>query len=209
MKALDFWFEFASTYSYLTAMRIEAAARRAGVEVRWKPFLLGPVFAGQGLSTSPFNIYPLKGGNMLRDVERIAAAMGLGFRTPDPFPQNGLTAARIALIGCDEDWGADFTRAVYLAEFDQGRQISDKAVLSDILHSLGQDPEAVLQRSESPENKARLKAQTETAMQLNMFGAPTFMTEDGELFWGNDRLEQALYWARHHTLEGFFEQDAG
>jgi 2-hydroxychromene-2-carboxylate isomerase len=206
MKALDFWFEFASTYSWLTAMRIEAVAERAGVAVRWKPFLLGPVFANQGLHTSPFNIYPLKGGNMLRDIERIAAGMGLAFRLPDPFPQNGLTAARIALVGCDEDWGAAFTKAVYLAEFGEGRQISDKTVLADILQTIGQDPEAALQRAESPQNKARLKAQTETAMTLNLFGAPTFVTEDGELFWGNDRLEQALYWARHGSLEGFVEQ---
>jgi 2-hydroxychromene-2-carboxylate isomerase len=140
---------------------------------------------------------------MLRDLERMAAAMDLPFEKPDPFPQNGLTAARIALVGHDEGWGAEFTRAVYLAEFGEGRQIADKAVLADILRSIGKNPDTVLARAETPENKARLKAETETALQHKVFGAPAFVTADGELFWGNDRLEQALYWARHGSLAGF------
>jgi 2-hydroxychromene-2-carboxylate isomerase len=200
--SIDFWYEFASTYSYLTAMRIGDVATKVGVAVRWRPFLLGPVFAAQGLNTSPFNIYPEKGRNMLRDIERTASAMGLVFKVPDPFPQNGLTAARIALVGHDAGWGADFSRAVYLAEFAEGRQIADKTVLADILGTTGQDPEAVLASAETPGNKARLKAETEAAMALGIFGAPAFVTADGELFWGNDRLEQALHWARNGSLDG-------
>jgi 2-hydroxychromene-2-carboxylate isomerase len=202
LPTIDFWYEFASTYSYLTAMRIAPLADEAGVSVRWKPFLLGPVFAAQGLETSPFNVFPVKGRHMIRDMERQCAALGQPFRLPDPFPQNGLTAARVALVGIDEGWGADFTRAVYVAEFVDGRTISDKAVLADILASLGQDPDRTIASAETPENKARLKAQTEEALALGLFGAPSFLTADGELFWGNDRLEQALHWARHGTLEG-------
>ena len=98
MAKLEFWYEFASTYSYLSAMRIEEMAREAGVEVQWRPFLLGPIFVAQGWTTSPFSIYAAKGRNMWRDMERLTAARGLGFRKPDPFPQNGLHAARLALI---------------------------------------------------------------------------------------------------------------
>ena len=90
MEKLTFWFEFASTYSYLSAMRIEELAAKAGVEIVWKPFLLGPIFKAQGWDTSPFNLYPAKGKYMVRDMERIAEARGLKFRLPDPFPQNGL-----------------------------------------------------------------------------------------------------------------------
>ena len=74
---LVFWYEFASTYSYLSAMRIEAEAERAGVAIEWRPFLLGPIFKAQGWTTSPFNIYPAKGRYMVRDIERLAAARGL------------------------------------------------------------------------------------------------------------------------------------
>ena len=68
---LEFWYEFASTYSYLTAMRIEALAEKAGVDVIWKPFVLGPIFSAQGWNTSPFNIYPAKGKYMVREMERL------------------------------------------------------------------------------------------------------------------------------------------
>ena len=202
MPSIDFWYEFASNYSYLSAVRIEDLANRTGVTVRWRPFLLGPVFAAQGLSTSPFNIYPVKGRHMIRDMERQCAAMGRPFRLPDPFPQNGLTAARIALVAIDEGWGPAFTNAVYTAEFVDGRAISDKTVLVDIVTGLGRDPDAVFAAAETPDNKARLKVQTEEALRIGLFGAPTFVTGDGELFWGNDRLEQALHWARHGSLSG-------
>lgn len=192
---LDFWYEFASTYSYLSAMRIERLAEAAGVAVRWRPFLLGPIFAAQGWSNSPFNIYAAKGKYMWRDMERLCLDAELVFRRPDPFPQNGLLAARIALIGANEGWIADFSKAVYLAEFGAGHDISARETLSAILAKLGLDVEATLVHALGDDNKARLKGQTEEAQRLEIFGAPSFVTATSELFWGNDRLEQALDWA--------------
>jgi 2-hydroxychromene-2-carboxylate isomerase len=188
---VEFWYEFASTYSYLSAMRIEDLAAAAGVEVLWKPFLLGPIFHAQGWDTSPFNIYPAKGKHMVRDMERLTAARGLPFRLPSPFPQNSLHAARLALIGHAEGWGIAFTRAVYQAEFAGGADIGDKRVLRQILAALDVDADAALARSETPENKQRLRQQTEDAQELGIFGAPSFLAK-GDLFWGDDRLEHAL-----------------
>ena len=153
--------------------------------------LLGPIFRAQGWDTSPFNIYPAKGKYMVRDMERLAAARGLPFRLPSPFPQNSLHAARLALIGHAEGWGVAFTRAVYAAEFAEGADIGEKRVLGAILKRLGLDAEALFARSETPENKQRLRQQTEEAQELGIFGAPSFLV-GGELFWGDDRLEQAL-----------------
>jgi len=193
--SLEFWFEFASTYSYLSAMRIEALAAEAGVAVRWKPFLLGPIFQAQGWNTSPFNIYPAKGRYMVRDLQRLAAERGLTFALPGRFPQNSLLAARLALLGGDEGWVAPFTRAVYAAEFAQGADISDRSILKSILDGLRLDSERLFSRIAQTDLKDRLRQQTGEAQARGIFGAPSLLVGD-ELFWGDDRLEQALSWAR-------------
>jgi 2-hydroxychromene-2-carboxylate isomerase len=192
---LDFWFDFASTYSYPAIMRVAPLAREARVGVRFRPFLLGPIFKSQGWDNSPFNVYEAKGRYMWRDMERLCAGLDLPFRKPDPFPQHSLLAARIALAAFDDGIGDDFCRAVFRAEFAEGKQIGDVGVLESILREFNCDPRAILERAQSGEIKTRLRAQTDEAARLGIFGAPAFVTTDGELFWGNDRLEQALAWA--------------
>ncbi|HWB45617.1 MAG TPA: 2-hydroxychromene-2-carboxylate isomerase [Hyphomicrobiaceae bacterium] len=194
-RTIEFWYDFASTYSYLSAMRVEAMAQAAGVGLAWKPFLLGPIFQAQGWTTSPFNLYPVKGKYMVRDIERLAGERGLEFRLPPQFPQNSLLAARVALIGADEGWVGAFTRAIYLAQFRDGSTISDPQVLGAVLDKLGLDPKAILARTQEPAVKERLRQQTAEAQALGIFGAPSFVT-GGEVFWGDDRLEQALSWTK-------------
>ncbi len=194
MPALDFWFDFASTYSYPAAMRIAPLAATAGVSVRFRPFLLGPIFKAQGWDTSPFNLYPAKGRYMWRDLERLCADLSLPFRQPETFPQPSLLAARVALMGLAESWGEEFCRAVFRAEFGEAGRIDDIATIARLLTPLGVAPDDVLAKAQSDPVKTRLRDETQTAQQLGIFGAPTFVTADGELFWGNDRLEQALAW---------------
>ena len=195
---LDFWFDFASTYSYPAAVRIGALAAHAGVRVRFRPFLLGPIFQAQGWTTSPFNLYPAKGRHMWRDLERLCADLDIPFRRPDPFPQNSLLAARVALAALDHSWGEAFCVALFRAQFGDGRRIDDAGTIGEVLAGLQIDPQPVLAAAGSEANKARLRAQTEEAQQRGLFGAPSFTTADGELFWGNDRLEPALRWASRH-----------
>ena len=116
MAVLEFWYEFASTYSYPAAMRVQRLADTADVSVRWRPFLLGPIFFSQGLNNSPFNLYPVKGSYMWRDLARICEKEKLALNLPPVlFPQNGLKAARIALAMGDKI--APFSRAGYTANF--------------------------------------------------------------------------------------------
>lgn len=192
---LEFWYEFASTYSYLAAMRIEKAAAEAGVALLWRPFLLGPIFRAQGMETSPFAAHPVKGRYMWRDMERETARLGLPFYRPKTFPQNGLLAARVALLGVERGWTPAFTRAVYTTEFAEGGNIADSQVVMGILNGLNLDAEAILAEAQGETNKMRLRRMGDEVQSRGLFGAPTFFTEDGEMFWGNDRLEQALDWA--------------
>jgi 2-hydroxychromene-2-carboxylate isomerase len=188
---LAFWFEFASTYSYPAAMRIEDAAAALGVEVTWRPFLLGPIFATQGWRDSPFNVYPAKGAYMWRDLDRVCAELGIPFQRPTVFPRSGLTAARIAVAAAEEPWLPAFVRAVYEANFAHDRDIAAPQVLADILTTLGQPAEALLAGAETTAVKQALRHQTAEAAGLGLFGAPSFIA-GGDLFWGNDRLEAAL-----------------
>jgi 2-hydroxychromene-2-carboxylate isomerase len=190
-----FWYEFASSYSYLSAMRISEAASRAGVDIDWKPFLLGPIFKSQGLETSPFNLFPVKGRYMIRDIARTAAARGLPFQMPATFPANGLKAARLAFAAKMQGAAAEFSRAVFSAAFGRGLDISDDEVLTNCVLAAGLDLEKTGALASDLSIKTSLRASTDEAMALGIFGAPSFTTGDGELFWGDDRLEQAIAWA--------------
>jgi 2-hydroxychromene-2-carboxylate isomerase len=192
---LDFWYEFASTYSYPAALRIEALATERNVDIAWRPFLLGPIFKAQGWDSSPFNLFPAKGAYMWRDLERLCDAQGLKFRKPDPFPQSSLLASRLALTDEVTPKRAEFSRRVYLVEFAKGARIDDETVLKGIVTSLGFDADAALAQARSDEVKLALRQATDEAMRVKLFGAPSFVTPKGEVFWGNDRLEAALDWA--------------
>ncbi|QBF32234.1 hypothetical protein CFI11_13535 [Thalassococcus sp. S3] len=192
-QGMEFWFEFASTYSYLSVMRIEKAAEQAGVDVAWKPLMLGPIFGAQGWTDSPFNIYPAKGRFMWRDMERRAQALGLPFRQPPGFPQHTVMAARVAYLALQQNGGRDFVRALYHAQFADGQNVAEPEVVGAALNEAGL-PVRLIDEAQAPEVKAALRAQVDDAQQKGIFGAPSFVVGE-ELFWGDDQLEMALEWA--------------
>lgn len=196
---LEFWFEFASTYSYPAAMRVEALCREAGVPLIWKPFLLGPVFKRFGMSDSPFNLNQVKGAYMWRDMERICVEQGLAFRKPSAFPRGSLLGARVVCAHPDAPWLGDFIRALFEANFAKDAEIGAPDVVAACLVSANADPDIVLHAAGQDSAKAALRARTEDAMDKGLFGAPTCVVGN-ELFWGNDRLEAALAYATQDTL---------
>lgn len=193
MSVIQFWYEYGSPYSYIASARIEKLAEAAGRKIDWRPFLLGPIFRAQGWNDTPAALFPAKGRHMWRDVERLCNHYGIPYKRPEIFPQNGVRAARATYVAIDEGWGPEMTHAVYDRVFVNERDISDPDVLRDIIESLGRDAAAVLAKAESPEYRDRLRAATEDAMARGIFGAPSFIVGD-ELFWGSDRLEQAVAW---------------
>ena len=191
---LEIWFEFASTYSYLTVSRAEAMLRDAQIELVWRPFVLGPIFRDHGMDTSPFVLDPVKGRYMWRDMERRCEKYGLPFKRPGIFPMNGLKAARIMTAALGEPWCGAFARSVFTAQFARAADISDKHVLGAALEGCGVSPEPWLERAQDSETKEALRATTERAQSIGIFGAPSMVVGD-ELFWGDDRLEDAIAFA--------------
>ncbi|HKU36685.1 MAG TPA: 2-hydroxychromene-2-carboxylate isomerase, partial [Polyangiales bacterium] len=183
---IEFWFEFASTYSYPAALRVERVASQAGVPLVWRPFLLGPIFSAQGWDNSPFNIYPAKGRYMWRDLERLCEAQGIAWRRPSVFPRGSLLASRITCRYADAAWIGAFVREIYEANFARDEAIGEASVVARALEAVGQDGLSILEAAQTPMVKEQLRQQTERAMRLGIFGAPTFVVGD-ELFWGNDR----------------------
>ncbi|MED5621457.1 2-hydroxychromene-2-carboxylate isomerase [Ideonella sp. BN130291] len=190
---IEFWFDFGSNYSYLSASRIEAAAQAAQVQVRWRPFLLGPIFKRLGWSSSPFVEQKEKGEYVWRDMERLALKYGVPWRRPTTFPRAAVYPMRVAVAYQEQPWVGAFCTRVMALNFAHDRDIHSNEVAAEVLQALGLDGERLV--AEAQDHKARLREQSEEAARRRIFGAPTFFVGE-EMFWGNDRLEDALAWAR-------------
>jgi 2-hydroxychromene-2-carboxylate isomerase len=192
---LEMWFDFASPYSFLAIERIEPIAAAHGVQVVYRPFLLGPIFKTRGWDDSPFRLFPDKGEYMMREVARLAAKYGIRYRRPTQFPRVGVLASRTAMIGLQADWGKAFCLGMFRANFVDDLDIQQESVVADRLGALGVDAGPVLARAKSDEIRQGFRAQVERAQALGVFGAP-MMFAGSEMFWGNDRVEDAVQWAR-------------
>ena len=194
MAKIDFWFSIGSTYSYLTILRLAQVEAAAGVEFRWRPFNVRHVMVEQ--NNIPFKDKPVKAAYMWRDIERRAERYGLSPRIPAPYPLPGLVLANlVATLGAEEGWVEDYARATYRRWFEKGEPAGEDPNLSASLEEIGKDPVMVRQAAQSDRIEQALATATEEAMDLGVFGSPTFVV-DGEVFWVDDRLEDAVLWAQ-------------
>jgi 2-hydroxychromene-2-carboxylate isomerase len=188
---IEFWFDFGSNYSYLSVMRIEKLAAARGVRIRWRPFLLGPVFRGLGFDNSPFVLQKEKGAYVWKDMERQCHKYGIALKRPSIFPRAALLATRVALLCADREWIAAYCREIMQLNFVHDRDIGSMEVVSEALVELGLPAKEIIADAQSDANKQHLREQTERAAARGVFGAPTFFVGN-EMFWGNDRLDDAL-----------------
>jgi 2-hydroxychromene-2-carboxylate isomerase len=198
---IEFWFEFGSNYSYLSVMRIEDAARARGVAIAWKPFLLGPILRALGMETSPFLLQKEKGAYVWQDMERQCRKYGLQWTRPSAFPRLAVLPMRVALLGAERPWIGAFSRKVMELNFALDRDINEPDIIAPVLTALGLAAAEILRESQTDAIKARLRAQTEQARTKGIFGAPTFFVGDA-MFWGNDRLDDALLFAAEQKAAG-------
>jgi 2-hydroxychromene-2-carboxylate isomerase len=190
-REIEFWFEFGSNYSYLSAMRIEDEARRRKVRIVWKPFLLGPIFRSLGMENSPFVLQKEKGAYVWQDMVQQCSKYGLRWVQPSVFPRLGVLPLRIALLGADQPWVGAFCRRVMELSFVLDQDINQPAAMAQILTDLDLPASDLLDQAQADSTKMRLRVQTDQARAKGIFGAPTFFVVS-EMFWGNDRLEDAL-----------------
>lgn len=194
MNPMDFWFSIGSTYSFLTIMRLDEVAAREGVTFNWRVFNVREMMIAQ--DNIPFANKPAKAAYMWRDIERRLGKYGLGAQLPAPYPLDNLALAnQVALVGLEEGWGKAYVRETYRRWFQRGQMAGSEPNLSASLIAADQDPERVMSLAESRTTVAALEAATAQAEALGLFGVPSFVV-DGELFWGDDRLEDAISWAR-------------
>ncbi|OAP38572.1 2-hydroxychromene-2-carboxylate isomerase [Sinorhizobium glycinis] len=194
---IDFWFSIGSPYTFLAVMRLPEVAERAGVEVRWRPF---DAYAIQAeANDSPFADKPLKAAYMWRDIERRAAKFGLPLRLPIPYPlADRAVANRVAVLAAKEGWCPAYAIATYRHWFVDREAAGSEPNLSASIKEAGQDPARVLQQASTAAGAEALDAATREAKEIGLFGSPSFVA-DGELFWGHDRLEDAIEW--QHNLD--------
>ncbi len=200
-KTLDFYFFFGSGYAYLSVMRIEEMAAKAGVTVNWYPFSVRELVNEQGNNFR--NVAP-RMAYLWRDIERRAAQHGLSFVAKPIWPTDpDQLANRVGVVAAQEGWCPAYSKASFRSWYLDGKGLGDIAALSAVLAQLGKDPEQVIATANTEAVRGRYAANTDAARQLGAFGSPTFAVGD-EIFWGDDRLEEALAWATgSHPAQGF------
>lgn len=191
---IDLWITGGSTYTYLTLNRLADAERAHGVAFRLRPFYLGKIF--DDIGRWPFPDGAEKTRYMWRDIERRAVARGLSPKLPAPYPApNSVLVNQVAALGLRQDWSRDFLLQSYRHWFEDGLLPGDQENLSASLSAVGQDVDTILKAVETEGVHESLIDETGIAQRLGVFGAPMF-TVGQELFWGDDRLEDAVAWAK-------------
>ena len=195
-KPLDFFLFLGSTYSYLSVNRVEAVAARAGISLRWRPFSVRSIMIEQ--SNRPFLGKPVKLAYMWRDLERRARRHGVPFTSIPNYPNDSNELAnRVATLAALEGWCPEFTKASYAAWFLENKDPGNAEHLSEILQRLNRPSADIIERADSQEVRDKYAAETEAARSRGIFGSPTFAC-GAEIFWGDDRLEDAIDWCKSH-----------
>jgi 2-hydroxychromene-2-carboxylate isomerase len=194
MKRLDFYYFFGSAYAYLSALRIRSLADAVGVDVRWRPFNVRPLMKENNVA---LRSEAMKVKYMWRDIERRAATHGLAFVKPPIWPTDPeLLHNKVGMLAADEGWCEAFTVASFKAWYLGGMALGDASCLRHVLSQLGKNSDAVIKRAQDDRIGALYEKNTSEARSHGVFGSPSFVTADGEMFWGMIAWKRRLHGQR-------------
>ena len=195
MKDSDFYFSIGSTYTYLTVTRILYVEKKHQIKFNWKPFSVRVIM--KEMNNIPFpkdKINKVK--YMWRDIERRAEGYGFFAKTPAPYPLSEFDLAnQIAILGLDKGWGTDYIRLTYKKWFQDGKEPAIDPSISEICKELGLNKNEIVSEAKSEIFEKKYISNTDSARENKVFGSPSFIVEN-EIFWGDDRMEDAIKWAK-------------
>ena len=196
MNSIDFWFSIGSTYTYLSVNRIDAISKNENITFNWKPFSVRKIM--MEMDNIPFTppSKKIKSDYMWRDIARRAQFYGFRPKIPAPYPLTQFDLAnKIAILGMNEGWGIDYVKITYKRWFEEGKEPATEPNLSEIMQEMKLNKDEVLRKVEDSDIEATYQKNTNTAFKSGVFGSPTFIY-DGEVFWGDDRLEDCIKWLK-------------
>ena len=195
MKNIDFYFSIGSTYTYLTVTRILDVEKKHQIKFNWKPFSVRIIM--KEMDNIPFPKDKINKVNyMWRDIERRAEGYGFFAKTPVPYPLSEFDLAnQIAILGLDKGWGTDYIRLTYKKWFQEGKEPAIDPSISEICKELGLNKDEIISEAKSEIFEKKYLSNTDSARKKKVFGSPSFIVEN-EIFWGDDRMEDAISWAK-------------
>ncbi len=201
MPRLEFFFDCSSPWTYLAFHRIEELATEGGADLIWRPFLVGGVFntINPSVYQQRANPTPEKLRYYAKDLADWARFYNLVIGSPSVFPVNSVSAMRACFVALEHERLPAFARAVFEAYWSHDRDISQADVLGSICRDVGLDEEEVAEKIASTTYKQKLRDNTEELIERGGFGTPTIFINDGDMYFGNDRLalvRKALHDAR-------------
>ena len=195
MKDIDFYFSIGSTYTYLSVTRILDVENKNQVKFNWKPFSVRMIM--KEMNNIPFPKDKINKVNyMWRDIERRAEGYKFFAKTPVPYPLSEFDLAnQIAILGLKMGWGVDYVRLTYKKWFQEGKEPAVEPSISEVCKELGLNKDEIITESKTKEIKDEYFSNTDAARENKVFGSPSFIV-DNELFWGDDRMEDAIKWSK-------------
>jgi 2-hydroxychromene-2-carboxylate isomerase len=185
-----FYYDLGSPYAYLSAERISGLFTEAGLEQpEWQPILLGGLF--RRFERGSWAETPARAEGMA-EVERRAADYGLPPITwPKPWPGNTLVAMRVATFAKQTGRTVSFSLGAFRQAFAAGRDLTDADNVMIAAAACELHPRALLKAVETETVKSGLREATDRAGDLSVEGVPAVVVGE-EVFWGDDRLEEAV-----------------